>query len=248
MAEMSTSVVVTDEDRVLTIRLHRPEKKNAIDRAMYGAMTAALQAAETVDAIGAVRLAGIPGAFTSGNDIADFLEFGEDRALDEVVVFLYAVVACTKPLVAAIDGLAIGIGTTLLLHCDAVVATPKSIFRTPFTDLGLVPEAGSSLLGPRVMGEREAFALLALGETFDADRARRCGLITSVTDDAEARSLQIARDLAAKPREALQVTRSLLRPDRDALRRRIDEEARHFGERLQSAEARAAFAAFLGRA
>jgi enoyl-CoA hydratase/carnithine racemase len=243
----SEHVAAARQGAVLTIRLERPDKKNAIDRAMYGAMADLLRRADTDDAIRCVRFAGVPGAFSSGNDIADFMRFGATGALDEVLAFLDAVVSLAKPLVAAVDGLAIGIGTTLLLHCDRVLATPRSIFRTPFADLGLVPEAGSSLLAPRVMGEREAYALLAMGETFDVERAARCGLVTQVVDDAEVTSLQNATALAAKPPEALRITRALLRPDPTDLRERMAEEARHFAERLRSPEARAAFSAFLGK-
>lgn len=232
---------------VLTIRLVRPDKKNAIDRAMYLGMSEALEAAAADEAVRCIRFAGLPGAFSAGNDIADFMRFGDGEALTEVLRFLRALATAPKPIVAAVDGLAIGIGTTLLLHCDAVVATSSSLFRTPFTDLGLVPEAGSSLLAPRVMGEREAFALLALGEAFDAERALRCGLVTRIDDDAETSSMVLAARLAAKPPEALRITRALVRPAPEVILSRIEDEARHFAERLRSPEARAAFAAFLGR-
>lgn len=235
------------DDGVVTIRLDRPDKKNAIDRAMYAAMAAALRDAEQDDAVLCVLFAGAPGAFSSGNDIADFLAFAESGAVEEVTSFLHAVVDLGKPLLAAVDGLAIGIGTTLLLHCDMVFATPRSVFRTPFTDLGLVPEAGSSLLAPRIMGPGPAFALLALGQTFDADGAARTGIVSAVVEDADAAALEAARALAAKPPEAMRVTRRLMRPDPAELRRRIDEEAEEFALRLRSPEARAAFAAFLGK-
>uniref|UniRef100_UPI0025FE35D0 enoyl-CoA hydratase-related protein n=1 Tax=uncultured Aureimonas sp. TaxID=1604662 RepID=UPI0025FE35D0 len=152
-----------------------------------------------------------------------------------------------KPMIAAVDGLAIGIGTTLLLHCDLVYATPRSLFRTPFSDLGIVPEAASSLLGPLAMGHQRAFALLVMGETWDAEKAREAGLVLSVVADAEADGEAAARRLATKPREAVRIGRDLLRATPDAVRERIVLEADHFQERLRSPEAQAAFAAFLTR-
>ncbi|MBB3949651.1 crotonase/enoyl-CoA hydratase family protein [Aureimonas jatrophae] len=239
------NIGVVQQGSVLTIRLQRPEKKNAIDRAMYAAMTRCLRAATADDTVRCVRFAGGPGSFSAGNDIADFLGVGEAGTLDEVQAFLDTVVDFPKPIVAAVDGIAIGIGTTLLFHCDQVVASPRSVFRTPFSDLGLVPEAGSSLLAPRLMGEREAFALLAMGETFDANRALRTGIVTQLADDVDGASLHVAEQLAGKPSEALAITRTLLRPDREQLRERIGVESRFFAECLRSPEARTAFAAFL---
>jgi len=243
----SPDVGLERTDSVLTVRLDRPDKKNAIDRAMYGAMAQALRDAEQNDDLRCVVFAGTSGAFSSGNDIADFQRFGEDDAMGEVLAFLHAVADLGKPMIAAVDGLAIGIGTTLLLHCDMVFATPRSVFRTPFTDLGLVPEGGSSLLAPRIMGPGPAFALLALGQTFDADTAAQTGIVSAVTQDAEGTAIEAARLIAAKPPEAMRATRRLLRPDPAEVRRAIDREAAEFAQRLRSPEARAAFAAFLGR-
>ena len=170
---MSDFIATSLADGVLTIRMNRPDKKNAIDRPMYRAMTAALQRADSEDEIGATLILGVPGAFSAGNDIADFIAFATSGAKgDEVERFLFALANSRKPLVAAVDGLAIGIGTTMLMHCDMVFAAPGSTFRTPFLDLGLVPEAGSSLLAPLMMGQQRAFALLAMGEKFDAEEAR----------------------------------------------------------------------------
>lgn len=246
MAGGTEKVRVEAEDGVLTLRLDRPDKKNALDRAMYGALADALEAIDPAET-GAVVVLGSPGAFCAGNDIADFLAFSEGAggALGAVERFLFALVRCPVPVVAGVDGLAIGIGTTMLLHCDLAYATPRSVFRTPFVDLGLVPEAASSLVAPRLMGRQEAFALLVAGETFDADRARRCGLVAAVDEGAEARALAAAKALAAKPREALRLSRDLVRGDGADIEERIRREVELFAERLKSDEARRAFAAFM---
>ncbi len=242
----SEHVRVGREEGVLTLRLDRPDKRNALNRAMYAALADAL---ETVDPAqtGAALVLGSPGAFSAGNDIGDFLAFadGADGALRSVERFLFALVRCPVPVVAAVDGLAIGIGTTMLLHCDLAYATPRSVFRTPFVDLGLVPEAASSLVAPRLMGRQQAFALLVLGETFDAEAAARCGLVRAVLDDAETRARQDAVSLARKPREAVRLSRDLLRGDGAEIEARIREEIELFSGRLTSSEAREAFAAFM---
>ena len=152
-------------------------------------------------------------------------------------------------MVSGVDGIAVGIGTTLNLHCDLTFATRRTVFRTPFVDLGLVPEAGSSLLAPAIIGRQQAFALLALGQGFSADRARTAGLIYDVVDedDLERDVFAAAEEIAAKPPEALKIARDLMRGSRDDLVARIREEAVHFGERLRSDEARAAFTAFMNR-
>ncbi|MBB3998848.1 crotonase/enoyl-CoA hydratase family protein [Aureimonas pseudogalii] len=244
---MSKHVETAFADGVMTLRLVRPEKRNAIDRAMYAAMADALRRAGDDADIRAVLIAGVPGAFSAGNDLMDFVAFGKGGPMDEVQDFLLALVACEKPLVAAVDGLAVGIGTTLLLHCDLVYATPRSTFRTPFVDLGLVPEAASSLLAPRQMGTQNAFALLAMGETFDSGAALAARLVYAVTAEAEAEARSAAQRLAAKPPEALRLTRALMRGERSEIETRIRGEIDHFTDRLRSTEARSAFAAFFQR-
>ncbi|KQT65116.1 MULTISPECIES: crotonase/enoyl-CoA hydratase family protein [unclassified Aureimonas] len=247
---MSAHIEITVEDRVQTLRMNRPDKKNAIDRAMYAAMAEALRRADADPEIRATLIAGVPGAFSAGNDIADFVAIATaGQPTSEVTSFIEALATGTKPIVAAVDGLAIGIGTTMLMHCDIVLASPRSVFRTPFLDLGLVPEAGSSLLGPRLMGVRRAYALLVLGEVFDADAALDADLVTRLVDaDAvEAEAFAAAKALASKPPEALAIGRDLLRGPREELLERIAVELKHFGERLTSAEARAAFMAFMSK-
>ncbi|MBC8128725.1 MAG: crotonase/enoyl-CoA hydratase family protein [Rhizobiaceae bacterium] len=245
---MSEFISTSVADGVLTVRMNRPDKKNAIDRPMYRSMADALHRADADETIGATLIAGVSGAFSAGNDIRDFIAFalGGERT-GEVEAFLKALAGSRKPLVAAVDGLAIGIGTTMLMHCDLVFAAPGSTFRTPFLDLGLVPEAGSSLIAPKLMGHQRAFALLAMGATFDAEEAKAANLVYRVvrSEEVETMAMDAAIALAAKPRQALAIGRELIRGPREALIERIDVELKHFEERLQSKEARVAFEAFM---
>ncbi|MBB6482948.1 crotonase/enoyl-CoA hydratase family protein [Rhizobium lusitanum] len=235
---------------VQIIRFNRPEKKNAITRAMYQAMTDALKAADDTSDIRVNVFLGTEGCFSAGNDMTDFLAFAMGGSMGrEVVDFLIALASARKPVVSGVDGLAIGIGTTIHLHCDLTVASDRSLFKTPFVDLALVPEAASSLIAPRVMGHQRAFALLALGEGFSAAQAKEAGLIWQVTspETVEAETLSLAAKLAAKPPEALRIARDLMRGSPEAVLDRIQQEAGHFAAQLKSAEARAAFEAFMKR-
>lgn len=243
-----SDITTTTQDGVLEIRFNRPEKKNAFTGAMYEAMIDALDAAEGDARVGAVVFFGDGGAFTAGNDIGDFLsaashdDFPALRFIRRIAIF-------EKPMVAAVDGVAIGVGTTMLLHCDLVYAAPDATFAMPFVDLGLVPEAGASLLLPARVGVAKASELLMLGEPFDARDAERLGLVNAVVPHTRlhARAMERARELAAKPRNALLATRRLIRGDRDPLLARIDEEAQAFMQGLRSEEARQAFEAFMAR-
>ena len=246
---MTAEIVVTEENSIRMVRMNRPDKKNALTQTMYAEMTRALREAEANDAIRCVVLAGGPGAFCAGSDIADFQKRAEGGLKPITVDFLHALARNPKPLLAAVDGLAIGIGTTMLLHCDYVVAASGATFATPFTKLGLIPEAASSLLGPMRMGHARAFALLVMGRAMSAEEAKAAGLINAVVDSAvlEETVLQAAREIAALPASAVALARKLIRGNLDDILRRVDTEAMHFKERLQSDEARAAFAAFLTR-
>ena len=236
---------------VQVIRFNRSDKKNAITDAMYRTMIEALQAADSDDDIRVIAFLGSNGCFSAGNDMADFMAFAMAGGKGRLAAgdFLHALVSVRKPIVSGVDGLAIGIGTTLNLHCDLTVASSRSLFKTPFVDLALVPEAASSLLVPRMMGHQRAFALLAAGEGFSAEEALQAGLIWKVVPEAdvEAETLKIAASLAAKPPQALKIARDLLRGDGADVRARIDAEIVHFAAQLQSAEARAAFEAFMRR-
>ncbi len=244
MAEIDVSC----EGRVQIIRFNRAGKKNAITRAMYQTMADAVVAADSSDEIGATVFFGQPEVFTSGNDLMDFMAIAQGGEHGgEVISFLRAIIGGTKPLLAGVDGLAVGVGTTMLMHCDLVYASPRAWMQTPFVDLGLVPEAGSSLVAPRIMGHQKAFALLALGEKFSASQAEAAGLVNAVVDEAdlEAHVLDAARNLSEKPPEALSIARRLARGNRDEIIGRMEEEGALFAQRLQSDEARNAFMAFM---
>ncbi len=231
------------------IRLMRPAKKNALSTAMYHAISEGLEAGERDGGVRVHVLFGSDGVFSAGNDIADFLGQGGSagKGIDEGLRFLRLLPMLKKPIVAGVDGLAVGVGTTILFHCDLVYASARSVFSTPFVDLGLVPEAGSSLLAPQRLGYARAFELLVLGEPFSAERMLAAGLVNAIVHDdvVERIALEAARRLAAKPAEAVASSRSLLRGDLVSLGERIEAEVRLFKERLSSAEAQAAFTAFL---
>lgn len=246
---MSDQIAVTDDGGVRIIRMNRPEKKNALTQPMYGEMTRALQDAERRETIRCIIFAGSPGAFCAGSDISDFQKRAEDGLKPVTVDFLHALARNPKPLLAAVERLAVGIGTTMLLHCDYVVAATGTTFSTPFTRLGLIPEAASSMLAPLRMGYARAFALLVMGRPLAAEDAKAAGLVNAVVDAAvvEDTALQAAREIAALPAGAVMLARRLMRGDLDDIVKRVDTEAMYFKERLQSDEARAAFAAFLTR-
>ena len=248
---MSEHFLKHKQDGVLTVRLNRPDKKNALTSEMYSGLAAALD--ETADGsdLRCLLVLGVPGAFTAGNDIADFLNTAMTgkRASNAVFDFLERIIMAKKPVVAGVDGLAIGVGATILMHCDHVVASDQSFFKTPFVDLGVLPEAGSSLIAPRIMGHHLAFELLAMGETFDAAKAHEAGLVNKVVPSAELETAarEAAARIAAKPPEALAQARALVRGDRSDVLARMREEAELWKERLSSDEAKAAFMAFMAK-
>jgi len=247
---MTDHILIERRGAVQVIRMNRPDKKNALTRAMYGAMAAALAEGDADPAVRVHVFLGLPGMFSAGNDLADFLAVATGgEGGNEVWDFLMTLAKSQKPMVSGVDGIAVGIGTTLNLHCDLTFATPRTVFRTPFVDLGLVPEAGSSLLVPQVLGRQAAFAMLGLGEGLTAEQAKAAGLIHAVVPEEEldAAVLAAAETIAAKPPQALKIARDLMRGSRDELVARIGEEAERFRERLQSDEARAAFVAFMNR-
>lgn len=241
-------ILTERRDGVLRVELNRPEKKNAITIAMYQALGDALQSASGERGVRAVLIHGRPEIFSSGNDVADFLADpprGEDFAPFR---FLRVLSHFDKPLVAAVSGAAIGIGTTLLLHCDLVYAAAGTRFQLPFASLGLAPEAASSLLLPRLAGWQKAAELLMLGEPFTAEAAHGIGLVNRVVapEALLETATAAARALAAKPPAALRATKALMK---QALIAEVDDtmarEIREFMERLRSPEAREAFSAFL---
>ncbi len=248
---MGDLVIVTDDGPVRTVRMNRPEKKNALTMAMYDAMAAAIESAAQNPTLRCLLIAGAPTAFCAGNDIGDFLKMatGAGALGAPILRFLYALARCELPLVAAVQGNAVGVGTTLLMHCDHVVAASDARFATPFVGLGLVPEAGSSLIAPRLMGQARAFSLLVMGRPLSADEAKAAGLVNTVVaaEAVETEAMQAARAIAALPPQGVLASRRLLRGKPDDIIARIDEEAELFKTRLQSAEARTAFEAFMMR-
>jgi enoyl-CoA hydratase/carnithine racemase len=248
---MSTHVRTTTAERITSIELHRAEKKNALTGEMYQAMTAALARAEADDGVHVILLHGQADCFTAGNDLADFLAAGPGAVGDSAAArFLAAIRTARKPIVAAVGGAAVGIGTTMLLHCELVYASPGARFQLPFVNLGLAPEGGSSLLLPMRAGYQRAAELLLLGRPFGAEAAVAAGLVNEVVP--EARLLEHAREVAlavaAQPPESVRLTKELLkRPTARELEERMAEELRIFGERLGSPEARAALGAFFQR-
>lgn len=252
MAEVNTQEILAEQqDGILLVRLHRPGKKNALTLAMYEGLTASLDEAAQNPHIRAVVLTGSGDSFTSGNDIADFLAAPPQGEESAVFRFLAALRQFEKPLVAAVTGLAVGIGVTALLHCDLVYARAGATLALPFVSLGLCPEGGSSLLLPRLLGYPRAAELLLLGEPFTAEQALEWGLINGIGADADATlalALERARRLAQQPVTALRLAKRLLKRDEaEKLRETIALEGRHFIELLNSPEAAAALQAFVTR-
>lgn len=237
-------------ESICTIRFDRPEKKNALTTAMYADVVAALRAALADDAVRVVRFIGTPGLFTAGNDLGDFMSRPPSDAEAPVFQLLAMLPDYAKPIVAAVDGPAIGLGTTMLLHCDLVVATARARLQMPFIKLGLVPEAASSLLLPSLAGLQRASEWLLLGDAFTGADAHSAGLVNRLVapEDLEAESLALCRALAARPPEALRQSKALLRaPLTAAIRDTMQREGALFLERLRSPEAMAAFTAFFSR-
>ena len=248
---MTDQVLVSDNGAVRTIRMNRPEKKNALTAVMYDAMAEAIETAGGSSGIGSILIAGVPGAFCAGNDLQDFLKaaMGGEGLGGAVIRFLHALARSERPLVAAVQGVAVGIGTTMMFHCDYAVAASDARFSTPFVALGLVPEAASSLIAPRVMGHRRAFELLVMGKPLSGEEAKACGLVNQVAsgDQVEAEAMKAAHAIAALPAEGVAISRRLMKGAPDEIVKRIDDEAEQFRLRLQSPEARAAFTTFLSR-
>lgn len=243
---MADEILVSIKGPIVEVRINRPDKKNAITVAMYAALADAFEAAAADRSIRAVTIAGNGGLFTSGNDLRDFQQSREGGTDMPVFRFLNAISTCPKVVLAGITGQAIGIGTTMLLHCDLVVAAQNAVFSLPFVDLALVPEAASSLLLPRLIGRQRSAKHLMLAEPFDARTAADYGLVTEICadGDVDARLAGMATRIAAKPPEAIQLTKRLITSTAASVPDRMVEEGRLFEERLRSAEAREAFIAF----
>lgn len=250
MNEVVPNIVIEKVQGVLRVEICRPEKRNALTAAMYGRLAEAFQEAASDPAIRVLLLHGQPAAFTAGNDLAEFLN---DPPMNEdapVFRFLEALRLFPKPFLAVVTGVAVGVGTTMLLHGDLVYAGEGAKFQLPFVSLGLCPEAASSLLLPALTGHARAAEIVLLGEPFDAGRAREIGLVNAVLPEAEVldHALARARQLAAQPPAAVRLAKQLLRRSQAALvAEAMAEEDRQFMARLTSPEAKEAFAAFLGK-
>lgn len=246
---MTEHIKIKQDDAVLEIIFARPEKKNARSNAMYRAATEVLEAAQSNQTIRVVLFGAEGDAFTAGNDLADFANAaaakGEGLAAHD---FIEALGRADKPIVAAVSGLAVGVGTTMLLHCDLVYVAETAKLSTPFVNLALVPEAASSMLLPARIGHVRAFAMFALGEGLSAAEALALGLANKVLpkDLVLPAAREAARTLAVRPLGAIVATKKLMR-DKARILRRMDEEGAIFAQRLQTEEAREAFKAFAER-
>ncbi|MHC8363575.1 enoyl-CoA hydratase-related protein [Pseudomonas sp. LS2P72] len=248
---MSDAIQFERERGLLTLRLNRPDKKNALTRAMYSHLAEALKQADSDPEINAVLITGSTECFTAGNDIADFIQQPPSNLDSPVFQFMLTLLECRKPVIAAVAGAAVGIGTTMLLHCDLVYVSRDARLRMPFVNLGLCPEFGSSLLLPRLLGHAKAAELLLLGEGFSGEQAAQWGIATEALDSGE-EALAKAREMALRfeslPPEAVRISKQLMKaPDREQLRKVIEEESAQFTQRLRSPEAIAALTGFIKR-
>jgi len=241
-------IITENRDGILRIEINRPDKKNALTSAMYQAMADGIKAAEADSSVRVILIHGKPDLFTAGNDLQDFLDNPPRDDNRPVFQFLYGISQAQKPIVAAVAGVAVGIGTTMLLHCDLVYAATNARLQLPFVNLGLVPEAGSSLMLPALIGYQRAAELLLLGEPFTAQQAKEIGLVTEVLPEDQLfdTAMAQAKKLAGKPAASLRLTKRLMKQGQaEAVAQRIKLESDHFGERLASPEAKEAFSAFL---
>jgi enoyl-CoA hydratase/carnithine racemase len=246
---MAEHIVVSIEKRILTLRLDRPEKKNALTRGMYLGMIEALKQAEADPNVRVVLITGTESCFTAGNDLVDFAN-AKPGETSPAILYLQTLAATLKPVIGAVGGVAVGIGTTMLLHCDLVYAASDARFQLPFVNLGLCPEAGSSTLLPALMGHRKAAELLYFGEPFTADRAREVGIVNTVVASNELLNTAIskAQQLAEKPPSALRITKALLKSGSvSAIADAMAKETEQFAALLQGPEAKEAMVAFMQR-
>ena len=247
---MTEHVNATVADGVLTLTMQRPEKKNALTGAMYNALSDGLERAEGDASIKVVLFQGDGDSFTAGNDLADFAAQSRANTGGESPAgrFIHTIAKTTKPLVAAVQGNAVGVGTTMLLHCDLVYLAENARLITPFVNLALVPEAASSFLLPARIGHPRAYAMFALGEPMDAATAVACGMANAVVPAAELRERAMAAAIALtkRPAGSLSQTKALMR-EYERIAARLAEEGKLFSERLTTWEAREAFTAFAER-
>ena len=250
MQDEQDSVLVAQQDAVLRLQINRPNKKNALTTEMYTKLVEGLESAQADPNIRVILITGSEDSFTSGNDLNDFLQNPPADSDSPVFRFLHAISTAEKPIVAAVNGLAIGVGTTLLLHCDLVYAAENAVFQLPFLNLALVPEAGSSLILPQLLGHVRAAELLLLGDRFSAQKAAEYGIINEVVaaEELEPLALSKANTLAQKAPEALRLSKQLMKKaNAKLIAQTIQEEGKIFGERLRSPEAKEVMRAFMER-
>ncbi|WFC62803.1 enoyl-CoA hydratase [Pseudomonas sp. REST10] len=248
---MNEHLHIERDGGLLTLRMQRPDKKNALTRAMYAGMAEVLDAAERDASVRVVLLTGGETCFTSGNDVADFIQAPPAGLNSEVFQFMRALFDFSKPVVAAVAGPAVGIGTTLLLHCDLVYVSGDAQLKMPFVNLGLCPEYGSSLILPRLLGHARAAELLLLGQGFSGEQAAAWGIANQALDGGAA-TLRAAHEAALRfldlaPSAVADSKRLMRAPGREELRKVIEEEGALFGQRLRSPEAIEALSAFMQR-
>jgi enoyl-CoA hydratase/carnithine racemase len=249
MAQTSDLIETSIYAGILEINLCRPERKNALNQAMYRDLTVAIEEGVQDPQVMVILLAGSCGCFTSGNDLADFANAPEMLNDDNVIVqFMAALTECSKPVVVAVEGPAVGIGTTLLLHVDLVYAAPDASFRLPFVSLGLCPEYASSWLLPRLVGHVRAAEWLLLGEAFSASEAQDAGLINAVVDEPLAVARSQAQKLARQPPVAVRTAKALMKqPNAEPIKAAMARELLQFAEALQGQEFKKAVSAFFER-
>ena len=243
-----TEITTTRHGQTLEISFNRTDKMNAITRAMYAGLASNLNEAAGDFGVRCVVITSQGDHFTSGNDIGDFMSNPPTESDSDVAKFLGALLEFPKPLLAAVKGNAIGVGTTMLLHCDVVVAGPTAKFSMPFTSLGLVPEAGSSMLFPQLVGHQRAAKIFLTGESFSASDAREMGLVGEIADDPRTKALEIAEKIAQQPPQAVINTKALMKAGKhDATAAVMRAEFEIFALALQSEEAAEAFMKFMSK-
>ena len=250
---MTGHIIVTDEESTRTIVMRRPEKKNALTDEMFLAMSEAIESAQSNPAIRCLILTGRSGVFSAGDDIGDLLKQASAEADParprSAVVFLQSLIHNRKPIIAAVDGAAVGTGATMVFHCDYVIASTTASFQCPFSQFGLPPEGAASLLLPRMAGHQIAFSMLVMGRAVSAEEAREAGIVNVVVPPGHAiiEAQKAAREICALPPEILEASRSLLKLPTEDLLRRMSQEEHLFAERMRASGTVAAFKSFLSR-
>lgn len=244
---MTSPIECTQIDNIASIVMRRPEKKNALTQEMYASLNELILASEQNPDIRAIVLSGANGNFTSGNDLSDFINVKKADDLQPVLSLLHTLANINKPLFAAVEGVAVGIGTTVLLHCDFAYAHQQAIFQTPFTRLGLCPEAAASYLMPKTIGYKQAARFLMLSEKVNADDAKQMGLITDIVDSPLDHAIQQAKIVSGYPEVSIKLTKSLLRNNMPSqkIESIIDKEAAYFFQCLQDSQTQAHIATAL---